>query len=94
VDKEGKRLSILTVKYLTKHYSVFILQDVSFYLAKGRIMGLIGRNGAGKTTTLKSILNLVRPDNGKIEMFGYDFMEFEIATAYKISSKRFDLVDL
>lgn len=36
-------------------------------------MGLIGRNGAGKTTTLKSILNLVKPDNGTVTMFGRDF---------------------
>jgi ABC-2 type transport system ATP-binding protein len=40
-------------------------------------MGLIGKNGAGKTTTLKSMLNMVRPDSGMIEMFGRSFMENE-----------------
>ena len=40
-------------------------------------MGLIGVNGAGKTTTLKSMLNLVNPDSGRIEMFGKTFIENE-----------------
>jgi ABC-2 type transport system ATP-binding protein len=40
-------------------------------------MGFIGKNGAGKTSTLKSMLNLVRPDSGTIEMFGRSFMENE-----------------
>lgn len=68
---------MLSVQGLTKHYPSFTLQDISFSLPKGRIMGLIGKNGAGKTTTLKSILNLVRPDSGTIEMFGHNFIEDE-----------------
>ena len=62
----------LSIKQLTKGYPNFLLDNVSFSLEQGRIMGLIGKNGAGKTTTLKSILNMVRPDAGTIEMFGHD----------------------
>ncbi|NCU18956.1 ATP-binding cassette domain-containing protein [Pallidibacillus pasinlerensis] len=40
-------------------------------------MGLIGKNGAGKSTTLKSMLNLVHPDEGTIEMFGNNFKQNE-----------------
>lgn len=66
-------MNILSVSGLTKRYPKFNLQDISFSLPQGRIMGLIGKNGAGKSTTLKCILNLVHPDAGSIEMFGQDF---------------------
>ena len=48
--------SIIEVSGLCKSYSSFQLQDISFSLAEGCIMGLIGENGAGKTTTLKALL--------------------------------------
>lgn len=67
----------LTVRELSKAYPNFQLQNVSFSVEQGRIMGLIGKNGAGKTTTLKSILNMVRPDAGTITMFGSDFRQDE-----------------
>lgn len=70
-------MHMLVVRDLTKRYPKFTLQQVSFALRPGRIMGLIGKNGAGKTTTLKSILNLVRPDGGQVEMFGQDFYSHE-----------------
>ena len=70
-------MNALSVKGLTKRYPNFLLQDIAFDLPQGKIMGLIGKNGAGKSTTLKSILNLVNPDTGTIEMFGKDFSENE-----------------
>lgn len=70
-------MTVLSVAGLTKTYPNFTLQDVSFSLPQGRIMGLIGKNGAGKSTTLKSILNLVRPDAGKIHILGKDFQQHE-----------------
>ena len=70
-------MNVLTVQGLRKKYSSFILEDVGFSLSEGKIMGLIGKNGAGKSTTLKSILNLVSPDNGKVEIFGKDFQKNE-----------------
>lgn len=77
-------MEILSVQNLCKRYEKFALQDVSFSLEKGYIMGFIGRNGAGKTTTLKSMLNLVHPDSGKISMFGGDFASNEFAYKQKI----------
>ncbi|HHT69776.1 MAG TPA: ABC transporter ATP-binding protein [Limnochordia bacterium] len=70
-------MKALSITGLTKHYPNFTLENVSFSLEQGRIMGLIGKNGAGKTTTLKSILNMVTPDAGQIEMFGRDFRRHE-----------------
>ena len=56
-------MRLLEVEGLTKKYPKFTLKNVSFSLEQGRIMGLIGKNGAGKSTTLKSMLNMVYPDN-------------------------------
>lgn len=63
---------ILCIQNLCKQYPSFCLRDVSFTVEKGMIMGFIGRNGAGKTTTLKSIMNLVHPDNGEVHFFGME----------------------
>ena len=70
-------MAVLTVKDLCKSYAAFRLDHVSFTLKEGSIMGFIGRNGAGKTTTLKSLLNLVHPDQGTIEFFDMDFKKQE-----------------
>lgn len=70
-------MTALKVENLTKTYPTFTLDNVSFTLSRGRIMGLIGKNGAGKSTTLKSILNLVSPDSGRIELLGMSFPERE-----------------
>lgn len=48
------------------------VSGIDFAVARGEICGLLGHNGAGKTTTLKAILDLVRPDAGRIEIFGVD----------------------
>lgn len=56
--------AILQVNNLTKQYSDFKLDNVSFSLPKGTIMGLIGENGAGKSTTINAILDLIKKDDG------------------------------
>ena len=70
-------MNVLEVQGLCKTYPGFRLQDVSFSVAPGSIMGFIGRNGAGKTTTLKSLLHIVHPDAGDIRFFGLDLNEHE-----------------
>lgn len=77
-------MNALEVTGLTKRYPGFTLQDVSFSVGEGRIMGLIGKNGAGKSTTLKAILNMVRPDAGSIRMLGMDFKADEAACKRQI----------
>ena len=72
-------MELLSVRDLCKTYPGFTLDHVSFSLESGYIMGFIGRNGAGKTTTLKSMLGLVHPDGGTVEMFGMDLRENESA---------------
>lgn len=61
---------ILTVTNLNKSYPGFSLQDVSFSVPPGSVVGLVGSNGAGKTTTIKSILGLIEADGGSINILG------------------------
>lgn len=70
-------MKILKIQGLCKEYPTFRLQDVSFSIEGGTIMGFIGRNGAGKTTTLKAIMNMVHAEKGHIEFFGLDLKEHE-----------------
>lgn len=70
-------MTVLKVSGLCKSYSGFELKNVALSLEKGRIMGFIGRNGAGKTTTMKSLVNFIHPDAGRIEFFGLSFAVHE-----------------
>ena len=71
-------MDILKVKNLSKAYERFRLDNVSFTLEEGYIMGFIGSNGAGKTTTLKGILGMIQTESGQVEIFGKNFSENEI----------------
>jgi len=62
----------LEVSGLCKEYEGFALQDVTFALPCGSVMGMVGENGAGKTTTLKAILGLIRCNKGSIRVLGLD----------------------
>lgn len=69
--------NVLEIEGLVKAYPRFRLDEVSFSVPEGCIMGFIGRNGAGKTTTIKSALGLVHPDAGSVRFFGMDMQEHE-----------------
>lgn len=77
-------MEILKIEGLCKQYHVFSLKNVSFSMESGTVMGFIGRNGAGKTTTLKSMLRLVHPDAGHVELCGMDVAEQELAVKAQI----------
>ncbi|CAK7077190.1 ABC transporter ATP-binding protein [Tissierella sp.] len=68
---------MLEIKNLTKDFNKFKLDNVSFKLEPGYIMGFIGPNGAGKSTTIKLIMNLLKKDSGEIKVFGKDHIQFE-----------------
>lgn len=69
---------MLKVTNLCKTYPTFYLDNVTFELPKGYIMGFLGTNGAGKTTTLKSMLNIVHPDSGTVEILGKNMQNNEL----------------
>ncbi len=68
---------ILEVKDLRKEFKNFTIDDISFKLEPGYIMGFIGPNGAGKSTTIKLIMNLLKKDGGEIKIFGKDHVKYE-----------------
>jgi len=74
----------LEIKGLRKKWGEFGVEDVSFSLPKGYIMGFVGKNGAGKTTTIKAILNMLHLDSGEIKIFGKDNIEHEAEIKQKI----------
>ena len=64
---------IIEVNNLVKKYGKFTaVNDVSFYVKKGEVFGLLGENGAGKTTTLEMIEGLRKPTSGEIKVLGHD----------------------
>ncbi|GLZ12383.1 ABC transporter ATP-binding protein [Actinomadura sp. NBRC 104425] len=63
----------LQITGLTKAYSNghLAVDDLSFRVEKGQVLGLLGPNGAGKTTTLRMLMGLIHPDAGEIRIFGH-----------------------
>ena len=60
---------MLRIDDLSVHYGgIHALQGMSFEVPEGKIVTLIGANGAGKSTTLKSIIGLVKPSGGTIQL--------------------------
>ncbi len=76
--------NVLEIQKLRKNYGDFVLQDVSFSLPEGYIMGLIGPNGAGKTTIIKLIMNLIMRHGGTIKIFGKDNLQNEVEVKSRI----------
>lgn len=61
---------VIEVEHLTKKYQDFILDDISFKIPAGSIVGFVGENGAGKSTTMKAILGLIPIEAGDIKILG------------------------
>jgi ABC-2 type transport system ATP-binding protein len=64
---------MIHVEHLTKQYGNFMaLQDVSFHVGKGEVVGFLGPNGAGKTTTMRILTGFIPPTNGTAQIGGHD----------------------
>ncbi|MBR4004946.1 MAG: ATP-binding cassette domain-containing protein, partial [Treponema sp.] len=77
-------MNLIEVEGLCKNFESFQLKEVGFTLEEGFIMGFIGRNGAGKSTTLKTMLNLMNNDGGKISLCGLSMPKDEIEIKNKV----------
>lgn len=67
---------MIEVNNLTHYYGPRpAIQDVSFHVDKGEILGFLGPNGAGKTTTMRIITGFMPPTRGKVSLDGYDVVE-------------------
>ena len=67
----------LTISGLTKTYKDFALDNVSFDVPTGSIVGLIGENGAGKSTTINAALGLIQKESGHVSVLGKDELDNE-----------------
>lgn len=74
----------IEVKNITRHYPQFSLDDVSFNVPCGSVVGFIGENGAGKSTTIKAILGLLKDGDGSITVLGEDARNLSPETKEKI----------
>jgi len=88
-------MSVLKVSNLTKTFSSGLwpfttpqshaaVNNISFQLHKGEILGFLGPNGAGKTTTIQMLLGTLTPSSGSITYFGNNFKQHRIETLKKI----------
>lgn len=65
--------TIVKVEGLTKKYdNKAVVDNLSFEIKEGEILGLLGLNGAGKSTTMNMLCSLIKPNQGTIKMFGLD----------------------
>ena len=76
----------IEIKDLTVKYDGFTLDHINFNVAKGSIMGFIGQNGAGKTTTIRTILNIIKANEGSVKVFGLDSVKGEREIKENISA--------
>jgi ABC-2 type transport system ATP-binding protein len=66
---------MLQTQRLTKHYGALVaIQDVSFDVRPGEVLGLLGPNGSGKSTTVKILTGLLRPTSGEVRLDGRDVL--------------------
>ncbi len=76
---------MIELNKVTKKYgSRFAVQDLSFSIQKGEVVGFLGPNGAGKTTTMKMITGYMAPTEGKIKVAGEDISESPLKIKKKI----------
>ena len=76
--------TLISARGLNTYYGAsHILRGIDFSVARGETIGLMGRNGMGKSTLLKSIMGLVKPRSGTVQVMGQDMTgraPYEIAT--------------
>lgn len=75
--------SAISVKNLTKKYQRFELNNISFEIPQGSIVGFVGENGAGKSTTMKAILGLIPVEAGEIKLLGHEMEYGDKETSFK-----------
>jgi ABC-2 type transport system ATP-binding protein len=77
---------MIQVENLTKVYGTLTaVQDLSFRVEAGEILGLVGPNGAGKTTTLRSLAGIIPPTSGRIRIAGHDLATDALAAKAQLA---------
>ncbi|MFL2783829.1 MAG: ABC transporter ATP-binding protein, partial [Dehalococcoidia bacterium] len=82
---EEEKETTIQVQDVNKNFGQFkAVQDLSFNIKKGEIVGFLGPNGAGKTTTMRLLTSYYTPDTGKILINGVDNAEHDLETRKSI----------
>jgi ABC-2 type transport system ATP-binding protein len=85
-DESMNETPVIEIKDLTRRYGKQdAVNGLHLTVRAGRCYGFFGRNGAGKTTTIKCLLNLLRPTNGSVRVFGLDPQKDEVAVKSRIA---------
>lgn len=68
---------MIQIEHVTKKFGkeFTAVNDLTFTINKGEIVGFVGQNGAGKTTTIKMLTGILKPTEGKISIHGYDMQK-------------------
>ena len=77
-------LAIVTLGLLKSYGSVRALKGVDLEVRQGEIFGFLGPNGAGKTTTIRCLLDMIRPNGGKVRVFGLDPQREPVAVRARV----------
>lgn len=75
MDEKGEVLMLELINVGKRYKNVKAIEDLSFSMKEGEVLGLIGENGAGKSTTLSMIATITKPDSGVILFNGEDIMK-------------------
>ena len=73
---------------------VHAVKDVSFYIEKGEVLGIIGRNGSGKSTMLKALAGIFSPDTGTIDIHGNSISLLSLGTGFQVEATGRENIEL
>ena len=94
MNPEPNTAPIIQIDHLTRRFGDLIaVNDLNLEIAQGEIFGLVGPDGAGKTTTLRLLCGLLAPDQGQVQVAGFDVAEDHEAVKDRIGymAQRFGL---
>lgn len=79
--------NVISVRNLTQRYGRgrLIYQGLSFDVAKGSILGLLGKNGTGKTTTINILMGFLKPQEGECRIFGEEITSMKASSRARIA---------
>jgi len=76
---------VISVTHLSKKYGKFVaVDDLSFEVEEGEVLGFLGPNGAGKTTTMRMITGFLPPSRGRVRIGGYDLFEDPVKAKQRV----------
>jgi zinc transport system ATP-binding protein len=73
-----QNINVLEIEDITyRYHDRNVIENVSLTIKQGDFLGLVGPNGSGKSTLIKTILGLIKPDKGKVKLFGQEIEKFK-----------------